>query len=110
MENETKQEENKEITFDITKLTADVYNQIATWHNDKYQTDALKGQALKIISHNIVEGILDEFFETVGLNSRMEVSRGDTIIGSEDSKDKTSFLEKNPKDTFSKLFIKKEKQ
>lgn len=100
-------QEKKEIEIDITKITLDVYTKIARWHNDDYISDKMKGDALKIISHDIVQTIADEIFEKIALPTRMEVKRGETLVGSEDSKDKESFSEANPKDTFSKLFIKK---
>jgi len=107
MENNT---EKKEMEIDITKLVLDVYTKIARWHNDDYVSNHAKGDALKIISHDIVQTIIDDVLEPLGAPTRLEVKRGDTIVGSEESKDKKSFSESNPKDTFSKLFIKKEEQ
>ena len=98
----------KELELDITKLVLDVYTKIAMWHNDDFISESAKGDALKIISHDIVQTIIDEVFEPLGAPTRLEVKRGDTVVGSEDSKDKKSFSESNPKDTFSKLFISKE--
>lgn len=98
----------KELELDITKLVLDVYTKIAMWHNDDFISERAKGDALKIISHDIVQTIIDEVFEPLGAPTRLEVKRGDTVVGSEDSKDKKSFSESNPKDTFSKLFISKE--
>ena len=100
--------EKKEMEIDITKLVLDVYTKVARWHNDDFISDSAKGDALKIISHDIVQTIIDEVFEPLGASRRLEVKRGDTIVGSEDSKDKESFSKTNPKDTFSKLFMKKE--
>ena len=98
----------KELELDTTKLVLDVYTKIAMWHNDDFISERAKGDALKIISHDIVQTIIDEVFEPLGAPTRLEVKRGDTVVGSEDSKDKKSFSESNPKDTFSKLFIIKE--
>ena len=98
----------KELELDTTKLVLDVYTKIAMWHNDDFISERAKGDALKIISHDIVQTIIDEVFEPLGAPTRLEVKRGDTVVGSEDSKDKKSFSESNPKDTFSKLFISKE--
>lgn len=101
--------EKKETEIDVTKLVVEVYTKIALWHNDDYISDRAKGDALKIIAHDIVQTIIDEALEPLGAPTRLEVKRGDTIVGSEESKDKKSFSESNPKDTFSKLFINKDK-
>ena len=102
--------ENKiELGIDITKVSLDVYNKVAVWHNDDFMSERAKGDALKILSHDIVQTIVDDVFSQIGAPTRLEVKRGDTIIGSEESKDKQSFSESNPKDTFSKLFIKQTK-
>ena len=104
------EKEKKELEIDVTKIVLDVYTKIAHWHNDDYVSDRIKGDALKIISHDIVQTIVDDIFEQIGAPTRLEVKRGETIVGSEESKDKESFSESNPKDTFSKLFINKTKQ
>lgn len=101
--------EKNELELDITKIVLEVYTKVARWHNDDYMSDKIKGDALKIVSHDIVQTIVDDIFEQIGAPTRLEVKRGETIVGSEDSKDKESFSESNPKDTFSKLFIKKTK-
>ena len=101
--------EKKELEIDITKLVLEVYTKIARWHNDDYVSDRAKGDALKIISHDIVQTIIDDAFQPLGAPTRLEVKRGDTVVGSDESKDKKSFSESNPKDTFSKLFINKDK-
>jgi hypothetical protein len=104
MENKT---EKKELEIDVTKIVLDVYTKIARWHNDDYMSDKIKGDALKIISHDIVQTIVGDIFEQIGAPTRLEVKRGETLVGSEDSKDKESFSEADAKDTFSKLFINK---
>jgi hypothetical protein len=104
MENKT---EKKELEIDVTKIVLDVYTKIARWHNDDYMSDKIKGDALKIISHDIVQTIVDDIFEQIGAPTRLEIKRGETLVGSEDSKDKESFSEADAKDTFSKLFINK---
>ena len=104
MENKT---EKKELEIDVTKIVLDVYTKIARWHNDDYMSDKIKGDALKIISHDFVQTIVDDIFEQIGAPTRLEVKRGETLVGSEDSKDKESFSEADAKDTFSKLFINK---
>lgn len=100
--------EKKEMELDITKIVLDVYTKVARWHNDDYVSDRAKGDALKIISHDIIQTIVDDIFEQLGAQTRLEVKRGDTVVGSDESKDKESFSNTNPKDTFSKLFMKKE--
>ena len=102
--------EKKELEIDITKIVLDVYTKIARWHDDDYTSDRIKGDALKVASHDIVQTIVDDIFEQIGAPTRLEVKRGETVVGSEESKDKESFSESNPKDTFSKLFINKTKQ
>lgn len=101
-------ENNEEKEIDITKLVLDVYTKVARWHNDDYVSDRAKGDVLKIISHDIVQTIVEEVLTPLGVPTRLEVKRGDTVVGSDESKDKESFSNTNPKDTFSKLFIKKE--
>lgn len=101
--------EKKELEIDITKLVLEVYTKVARWHNEDFVSERAKGDALKIISHDIVQTIIDDVFEPLGAPTRLEVKRGDTVVGSEESKDKKSFSESNPKDTFSKLFINKDK-
>lgn len=96
----------KELEIDITKIVLDVYTKIATWHNDDYISNRAKGDALKLISHDIVQTIVDEILEPMKTPTRLEVKRGETVVGSEDSKDKESFSESMAKDTFSKLFMK----
>jgi hypothetical protein len=105
-----KQEAKKEMEIDITKIVLDVYTKVATWHNEDFGSDRRKGDALKIISQDIVQTIVDDIFEQFGAPTRLEVKRGSTIVGSEESKDKESFSEADAKDTFSKLFISKEKK
>ena len=52
--------EKKEMELDITKIVLDVYTKVARWHNDDYVSDRAKGDALKIISHDIVQTIVDD--------------------------------------------------
>jgi hypothetical protein len=106
---EEKTEKKNELELDITKIVLDIYTKIARWHNDDYVSDRIKGDALKIVSHDIVQTIVDDIFEQLKTPTRLEVKRGETVVGSEESKDKESFSESNPKDTFSKLFINKNK-
>lgn len=100
-------EEKEELEIDITKIVLEVYTKIARWHNDDYNSDRMKGDALKVISHDIVQTIVDDIFEQIKVPTRLEVKRGETVVGSEESKDKKSFSETDPKDTFSKLFMNK---
>jgi len=101
------EESKKELEFDITKITLDVYTKIALWHNTSFGSDRQKGDALKIVSHDIVQTIVDDMFEQLNAPKRLEVKRGDVVVGSEESKDKESFEKTSSKDTFSKLFNKK---
>jgi hypothetical protein len=102
------EESKKELEIDITKIVLDVYTKIATWHNiTDFDSNRQKGDALKIVSHDIVQAIVDDIFEQLQAPTRLEVKRGNTIVGSEESKDKESFVKTDSKDTFSKLFNKK---
>jgi len=101
------EESKKELEIDITKITLDVYTKIALWHNTDLGSNRQKGDALKIVSHEIVQTIVDDIFEQLKTPTRLEVKRGDTIVGSAESKDKESFEKTDSKDTFSKLFNKK---
>lgn len=96
--------ENKELEIDVTKIVLDVYTKIAMWHNNDFGSDKMKGDALKLISHDIVQCIVDDIFEQIGAPTRLEVKRGETLVGSDSSKDKKSFEESKPEDAFSKLF------
>ena len=97
--------EKKELEIDITKITLDVYTKIANWHNDDFASNRLKGDALKIVSHDIVQCIVDDIFSQLKTNTRTEVKRGDNVIG--ETKDKESFDDALAKTTFDKLFPKK---
>ena len=102
------EEKKTELEIDITKIVLDVYTKIATWHNNQdFDSNRQKGDALKIVSHDIVQTIVDDIFSQLGNKTRLEVLRGSTVVGSEEGKDKESFDKSNPKDTFSKLFAKK---
>jgi hypothetical protein len=101
------EESKKELEIDITKIVLDVYTKIANWHNTDLGSNRNKGDALKIVSHDIVQTIVDDIFEQLGAPTRLEVKRGNTVVGSEESKDKESFEKTDSKDTFSKLFNKK---
>ena len=98
---------NKELEVDITKIVLDVYTKIANWHNEDFNSNKSKGDALKIISHDIVQCIMEDIFEQLGTKTRLEAKRGDVVIGEDSSKDKNSFEEAIAKDTFSRLFPKK---
>lgn len=99
----------KELEIDITKITLEVYNKIATWHNEDYGSNRMKGDALKIISHDIVQNIVDNIFEQIDVRTRLEVKRGDKVVGSEESKDKESFQKADQNGAFNRLFINKNK-
>ena len=68
--------EKKELEIDVTKIVLDVYTKIAHWHNDDYVSDRIKGDALKIISHDIVQTIVDDmklYPKTVIEGTRSEI-------------------------------------
>jgi hypothetical protein len=100
-------EESKKLEFEINKLVVSVYNKIAHWTNSDFDTATQKGDALKVVSQNIVQTVLEEFVSELGLQSSTSVFRGDTKIGDLDSvKDEESFEQSNDKDIIDKLFDK----
>ena len=101
------EKEKNELELDITRIVLDVYTKIATWHNEDFGSNRTKGDALKVISHDIVQTIVDDIFSQLDTQTRLEVKRGNTVVGSEESKDRESFDKNEPKDAFSKLFKKK---
>lgn len=100
--------ENKKMEIDVNKLVLDVYNKIANWHNTDFNNNRQKGDALKIVSHDIVQDLFETIFSEMGLNTRMEVKRGDTEIvqAKEEIKD---FGKTDGKDIFNEIFINKKK-
>ena len=100
------EKKSKELEIDITRIVVDVYTKIANWHNTDLGSNRQKGDALKVVSHEIVQSIVDDIFSQLDTQTRLEVKRGNTVVGSEESKDKESFDKKMPQDAFSKLFMK----
>lgn len=61
---------------DLGKITLEVYNSIAVWHNDDFDTPKLRGEALKLVAHQIVEDVISSVFSSVGVNTKLEINRG----------------------------------
>lgn len=99
-------EENK-LEFEIDKLVLSVYNKIAIWNNSDFDTTKQKGDALKVVSHDIVQTALQTIVEELGLKSTTEVFRGDKKVGDISTiKDEESFEAAKEKDILDKLFDK----
>lgn len=100
-------EENKKIEFEINKLVVSIYNKIAIWNNSDFGSPERKGDALKIVSQDIVQTALEEISSEFGFNTSTSVFRGDTKVGDIDAmKDDESFSESNEQDILNKLFDK----
>ena len=102
---ENQENDKQKIEFEISKIVVDTYNKIALWNNNYYDTDKQKGDALKIVSQDIVQNALEELLAGLNLKTNTEVYRGDTKVGDIQSiKDSDSFNKVNEKDVFDKLF------
>ena len=98
-------EENKKIEFEISKLVLDVYNKIALWNNNDYDTDRQKSDALKIVSQDIIQAALEDLLVGFGVKTNTEVTRGNIRIGdTQYTKDAASFEKVDDKDILNKLF------
>lgn len=99
-------EENQKIEFEISELVVETYNRIALWNNNDYDTTRQKSDALKLVSQDIVQNILDGLASNLNLKSNTEVARGNVKVGDiQTVKDTESFGSVEEKDIFSKLFI-----
>jgi hypothetical protein len=100
-------EDNKKIEFEMSKLILATYNKIALWNNNDYDTDKQKGDALKIVSHDIVQTALEELLIGMNVKTNTEVFRGDTKVGDiQTVTDEDSFEKTNDRDIFNELFKK----
>lgn len=99
--------DDKKYEIDLNKMVVEVYTKIAVWHNDDYNSSRNKGDALKVVSHDIVQTILEDIFSQINVKTNVEVKRGDVVVGGENSKDIESFSENKPKSVFDKIFDKK---
>jgi len=100
-------EENKRIELELGKLVIATYNRIATWRNSDFDGPKQEGDALKIVSQEIVQNALEELLKSLNVKTNTEVTRGDVKVG--DIKaiaDPESFNEVNDEDIFNKLFSK----
>jgi len=105
---ENKENTEQKIEFEISKIVLATYNKIALWNNNYYDTDRQKGDALKIVSQDIVQNALEELLAGLNVKTNTEVYRGDTKVGDiQTIKDDGSFDKINEKDVFDKLFIDK---
>lgn len=85
---------NKVAEVDLGHITLEVYNYIAMWHNEDFLTPKLRGDALKLVSHQIVKEVLETAFESIGLNHKTEVTRGGTTIKEDMTQDELDRLTK----------------
>ena len=85
---------NKVAEVDLGHITLEVYNYIAMWHNEDFSTPKLRGDALKVVSHQIVKEVLETAFESIGLKNKTEVTRGGTQIKEDMTQDELDKLTK----------------
>lgn len=103
-------ETNKKIEFETSKIVVATYNKIALWNNNEYDTEKQKGDALKIVSQDIVQNVLEEMLIGLDVKTHTEVSRGNIKVGDMQSiKDADSFAKVDDEDIFNRLFIDKSK-
>lgn len=101
--------ENKKIELELGKLVIATYNRIAMWRNSDFDTPKQEGDALKIVSQEIVQNALEELLRGINVKTNTEVTRGNVTVGDTESvKDTESFNKISEKDVFDKLFIKDE--
>lgn len=97
---------NKEkIEFETTQLVLSTYNKIALWNNNDYDTPKQKGDALKLISQDIVQNALEVLMSGLQVKTTTGVTRGGVKVG--DSiliKDTESFNVIDDKKVTDKLF------
>jgi len=105
---ENKVSDEQKIEFEISKIVLATYNKIAIWNNNDYSTDRQKGDALKIVSQDIVQNALEELLAGLNLKTNTNVYRGDTKVGDvQNTEDVQSFEKVDEKGIFDKLFIDK---
>ena len=100
----------KHIEIETGQIFMDTYTSIATWHNMDFETTSQKQEALKAVSHEIVQSIIDKVFNSIeGVkNITMRVTRGSNDVQeTAEQIKKESFITSNEKDVFGKLFSKK---
>lgn len=98
-------EENKKIEFETSRLVLAIYNKIALWNNNNYDSDRQKSDALKIVSQDIIQTALEDLLIGLGVKTNTEVTRGNIKIGDiQATKDGESFTNVDDKDIFNKLF------
>lgn len=101
--------DNKKIEFELSKLVLATFNKIAIWNNSDFDTTKQKSDALKIVSQDVVQNILDELMIGLSVVTTTQVTRGDVIIGDVDAmRDVESFAKTDEQSIMDKLFKKKE--
>lgn len=94
----------EKIEFDTTKIIIDTYNKIAMWNNSDFDSKKHQGDALKIVSQDIVQSILDSLADIIGVQGNTEIYRGKERVGEFNIKDSESFSSVDEKGIFEKLF------
>jgi len=101
--------EKQKVELEIAEMVLSTYNKIAIWNNSDFDNKAQRGDALKIVSQDIVQTILEQLASNMGVEAGVEVFRGDVVVSDKNEvNDKESFLNSNESDVFNKLFINKE--
>ena len=94
----------EKIEFDITKLVLATYNKIAMWRNTDYDSPKQEGDALKLVSQDIVQNTLEEIMAGLNVKTNTEVFRGNAKVGdSQIIRDEASFTKANESDILNKL-------
>lgn len=102
--------EKQKMELEIADMVVSTYNKIAIWNNSDFDSPKQKGDALKVISQDIVQSVLEQLMNNLGASSGVDVFRGDVKVSNrEEVKDGESFSNSDESDIFNRLFINKEK-
>lgn len=103
-------DEKQKMELEIADMVIGTYNKIAIWNNSDFDSPKQKGDALKVVSQDIVQTILEQLMNNIGATSGVEVFRGDTKVSSkEEVSDANSFTNSDESQIFNKLFTNEEK-
>ena len=87
------EENEKEMAFDMNKLTIRIHNKIAIWNNADVSSEE-KAITLKVLSHDIVTDVISTAFSGLqGVKTKVKVIESEPI--KKESKLKKMFRKKN---------------
>ena len=94
----------QKIEFEMANLVLSTYNKIVLWLNNDYDTDRQKSDALKIVSQDIIQTVLEDLMQGMNLKTTTEITRDGVKVGDiQVTRDENSF-NINEEDVFNKLF------